>query len=84
MSTLVDTLEDVGVDIPRPEGAYYVFVPVKTSDDVQLCQQILEEEHVAAVPGSPFGVSGYIRLSCTNDEERLVDGVQRLSEYLGR
>lgn len=84
MNTLVETLEDVGVDIPRPEGAYYVFVPVNAADDVQLCQQLLEEEHVAAVPGSPFGVSGYIRLSCTNDEERLVDGVQRISEYLGR
>jgi aspartate aminotransferase len=83
MDTLLDTLADIGVEIPEPKGAYYAFVPVKTDDDIELCQQLLEEKQVAAVPGTPFGVSGYIRLSCTNQEERLIKGVRRISNHLG-
>ena len=74
----MDILGDAGVDVPRPEGAFYLFVPVDTDDDVELAETILEEQRVATTPGSAFGVSGHLRLACTVAEERMKDGVSRL------
>jgi aspartate aminotransferase len=77
--TAMDVLEDAGVDVPRPEGAFYLFVPVDTDDDVELAETILEEQRVATTPGSAFGVPGHLRLACTVPEERIADGVSRLA-----
>ncbi|MFW5928908.1 MAG: pyridoxal phosphate-dependent aminotransferase [Halobacteriota archaeon] len=78
---LLDVLEDAGVSIPAPEGAFYAFVPVD-GDDVEVAETALEEEHVATTPGSAFGVEGYVRLSYAASEERIVEGVERLEPYL--
>ncbi len=78
---LVDALADHGVEIPPPQGAFYAFVPVD-GDDLEVSERALEEEHVATTPGSAFGVDGYIRLSYAASEERILEGVDRLSSYL--
>jgi len=80
--TLVETLADVGVDMPKPQGAFYAFVPVDAEDDAALCEEILQEKYVATTPGSAFGVPGYMRLSYAASEERIVEGVERISSYL--
>ncbi|MDY6780325.1 MAG: aminotransferase class I/II-fold pyridoxal phosphate-dependent enzyme, partial [Halobacteria archaeon] len=67
---------------PSPEGAFYAFVPVPSDDTASLCEEILEGEHVATTPGSAFGVEGYIRVSYATSEERIKEGVERMSEYL--
>jgi aspartate aminotransferase len=82
IDVVLDVLADAGLSIPRPQGAFYVFVPIESDNDVELCQHILHEEHVSTTPGSAFGVSGHIRLACTTTEERLQTGVERLTEYL--
>lgn len=78
-----DVLADAGVDVPRPDGAFYLFVPVGTDDDVALAEALLEEHRVSTTPGSPFGVPGYLRIACTVPEERLVEGVERIAGRLG-
>lgn len=80
--TLVDALADAGVEIPKPEGAFYAFVPVDAEDDAALCEEILQEEHVATTPGSAFGVPGYMRVSYATSEERIKEGVERFAPYL--
>jgi aspartate aminotransferase len=80
--TLVDALADAGVEIPKPEGAFYAFVPVDADDDAALCEEILQEEYVATTPGSAFGVPGYMRVSYATDEERIKEGVERFAPYL--
>jgi len=80
--TLVDALADAGVDIPKPQGAFYAFVPVPSEDDTQLCEGVLQSEHVATTPGTAFGVPGYVRISYAASEERIKEGVERLSSYL--
>jgi aspartate aminotransferase len=80
--TLVDALADAGVEIPKPEGAFYAFVPVGAEDDAALCEEILQEEYVATTPGSAFGVPGYMRVSYATSEERIKEGVERVSSYL--
>lgn len=79
----LDVLADAGIDAPRPDGAFYLFVPVGTADDVALAEALLEEHRVSTTPGSPFGVAGYLRIACTVPEERLVEGLERIAGRLG-
>jgi len=82
IGTAVDVLEDAGVDVPRPEGAFYLFVPVDADDDVALAESMLEDHRVATTPGSAFGVPGYVRIACTVPEDRLREGVERITPHL--
>lgn len=79
---IVDELEDAGFDFPAPEAAFYAFIPVEDDDDVELCESLLKEAHVAATPGSAFGIRGYIRLSFPMGTEEIREGVKRVAEYL--
>jgi aspartate aminotransferase len=76
---LVDLLAERGVDVPTPEGAFYVMVPV-ADDDAAWCEQAIEEAHVATVPGRAFGTPGYARISYANSQDRLRAAVDRLDE----
>jgi len=80
--TLVDSLADAGVSIPKPKGAFYAFIPVPSDEDTQLCEEILQNEYVATTPGTAFGVPGYVRISYAVTEERIKEAVERLSSYL--
>jgi len=76
---LVDLFAEHGKDVPVPDGAFYMMLPVD-SDDQAWCEGAIEEAHVATVPGSAFGTPGYARLSYAASEERLREGVERLAD----
>jgi len=76
---LCDALEEIGYEVRRPEGAFYIFLKTPIADDVAFAER-LAEEGVLAVPGAGFGRSGYIRLSLTIPLERIersIGGFQR-------
>jgi aspartate aminotransferase len=77
---LVELFDDHGVDVPEPDGAFYMMVPVE-EDDQAWCEGAVEDAHVATVPGSAFGTPGYARLSYAASRERLREGVERLAEH---
>ncbi|SFS72190.1 pyridoxal phosphate-dependent aminotransferase [Halostagnicola kamekurae] len=76
---VVELLEDEGVDVAVPEGAFYMMLPVD-EDDQAWCEGAIEDAHVATVPGSAFGTPGYARISYAASEERLREGIGRLVE----
>jgi aspartate aminotransferase len=76
---LLDLFADHGTDVPTPDGAFYMMLPV-SEDDQNWCESALEDAHVACVPGSAFGTPGYARLSYAASEDRLREGVRRLAE----
>ncbi len=75
-----------GMTCRMPEGAFYAFPDVRAflgkkagiDTDVQLALHLLNDAHVATVPGSSFGAPGYLRLSYATSEERIDEGVARL------
>ncbi|WP_254767550.1 pyridoxal phosphate-dependent aminotransferase [Salinilacihabitans rarus] len=75
---VVDLLDDRGVDVAVPDGAFYMMLPVD-GDDQAWCEGAIEDAHVATVPGSAFGTPGYARISYAASEERLKDGIERLA-----
>ncbi len=73
-----------GVATCRPQGAFYAFpsVPLLEGEtDADLAQTLLEECHVAVVPGSVFEGPGHIRLSYATGEDRIRVGLDRLKRF---
>ena len=72
-----------GVRVLRPEGAFYIFPNVKAFglDAVTFCRRLLEERHVAAVPGLPFGDDGCIRFSYACSTATIEEGMERFAEF---
>ena len=79
-------LTRMGLDFPAPEGAFYVFVDIRkfgmTSDE--FCTRLIKEGKLAAVPGSCFGVEGYLRLSYCYADQELKKGLDRLEAFIKR
>ena len=79
-------LTQMGLEFPEPEGAFYVFVNIQkfgmTSDE--FCTRLIREGKLAAVPGSCFGVEGFLRLSYCYSEEELKKGLDRLEQFIKR
>jgi aspartate aminotransferase len=64
-------LAELGYEIRKPQGAFYVFLKSPLPDDLAFAR-ILQEEGVLAVPGTGFGRGGYVRLSLTVPRETIV------------
>jgi aspartate aminotransferase len=79
-----------GITCATPHGAFYVFPNVSAHfnkqmpDDVAVAKQLLEREHVAVVPGEPFGAPGHIRISYATSMERIQEGLNRMRRFFGR
>ena len=75
---------------PRPDGAFYLFVDVSAlyggavNDSTALCSYLLDEAHVALVPGAAFGDDACVRLSYAVADEVLADALRRVGEALAR
>ena len=77
-------LQDMGLDFPAPEGAFYVFPDISRFGipSEEFCIRMIREGKVAAVPGSCFGAEGHIRLSYCYSMEELEKGLDRLEAFL--
>ncbi|NQV53608.1 MAG: pyridoxal phosphate-dependent aminotransferase [Flavobacteriales bacterium] len=87
---MIDGLSKIpGFICNRPEGAFYLFPKVselfgKTfngtviANATDLCMYLINEAHVATVPGSAFGADEYIRLSYAASEEELKTALSRI------
>ncbi|PYV38633.1 MAG: pyridoxal phosphate-dependent aminotransferase, partial [Acidobacteria bacterium] len=51
-----------------------------TPSDLSL--RLLQEAHVAVVPGEAFGTERHLRISYATSQEQLEKGIQRLADFL--
>ncbi|MCD6334407.1 MAG: pyridoxal phosphate-dependent aminotransferase [Candidatus Latescibacteria bacterium] len=91
-SVIVERLNRIeGVSCPTPAGAFYVFPNVsvlygssygdrRIAGSVDLCTFLLEEMHVACVPGAAFGMDAHIRLSYATSMENIQKAMDRMEE----
>jgi aspartate aminotransferase len=69
---IYEALTDIGYDVVKPGGAFFLFPKSPLEDDVEFVRT-LQEKMVLVVPGSGFGAPGYFRLSfCV--EDRVLEG----------
>ncbi|MCU1671875.1 MAG: Aspartate transaminase [Blastococcus sp.] len=86
--TVVGLLDEWGLPVFRPAGAFYAWVDVSAArlDARELALQLLAEEQVAVAPGTAFGRGGqgFVRLSLAASEETLAEGSVRLARLVER
>ena len=85
---IVDGLRAAGLPTFEPEGAFYCFPDIRSTglSSETFAQRLLEEEHVACVPGDAFGPSGagYLRCSYATGIEKLEEAVRRIGRFAER
>ncbi|BDH59886.1 aminotransferase [Lysinibacillus sp. PLM2] len=79
-------LVDMGIDVVKPQGAFYIFPSIKKTNmtSFDFCIGLLKEQELATVPGSAFSDAGegYIRLSFAQPLEVLEKGMDRLEKFM--
>lgn len=82
-----------GIRLAIPDGAFYIFpymssfygkqyngFVVKNSDDMSLF--LLDQGHIATVPGSAFGEDSCIRISYATSDEKISEAMRRMKDAL--
>ena len=65
----------------------YVFFRVEgVKDSLDFCKRLVREARLGLAPGSAFGPEGqgFVRWCFAASEERLLEGVRRLHQFLAR
>jgi aspartate aminotransferase len=84
-----------GVSCPRPGGAFYVFPNLSAyygkkwgdkviTGSVALSEYLLDEAHIATVPGAAFGEDACVRFSFATSQELIAQGMDRLAQGLAK
>jgi aspartate aminotransferase len=89
---IVAGLRDIpSVKCNTPQGAFYVYPNVGAylkkdgiADATQLAEKLLEEAHLALVPGPAFGTEPHVRISYATSMEQIDEGLRRLKEFFAK
>ena len=85
---LVTGLNRLGLSTFEPRGAFYAFPNIQASgmDDDTFCQRLLEEEHVAVVPGHSFGPGGegFARMCYATEYSKIEEALHRMEKFMNR
>lgn len=91
---MVDKINSIPLlSCKKPQGAFYVMVNISRvkgkaingrviTDSLAFCDGLLDDAKVAAIPGAAFGADDFIRLSYATSMENIVEGLNRVEEYL--
>lgn len=77
-----------GVEYVEPHGAFYFFfrvdgiAPANPIGGAAFCQQLMQEEGVALVPGSAFGDDRWVRLSYAVSDRELDEALTRVIRFI--
>lgn len=83
---LLAGLRQLGLPCATPRGAFYVFPDVSAHLDgrgsVAFCEELLEAQDLALIPGAAFGVDTHVRLSYALSQEMISEALRRLGVFL--
>lgn len=80
-------LKNLGFECPDPDGAFYLFIKIPEGleqDDVKFANELLQEEHLAILPGSFFGIGGegHLRLSYAASMDNINACLDKLGDFV--
>jgi aspartate/methionine/tyrosine aminotransferase len=80
----VDLLEEAGLLVSIPHGAFYIMADVSKAglDARDFALRLVAERGVSVAPGTAFGKvgAGFVRISLASSDEDLREGISRLAE----
>ncbi len=78
-----------GVFIAEPKGAFYAYPNVsvayesgRVKNSMEFATQLLNQAHVAVVPGEAFGTNEHVRISYATSMHELERGLDRIHEFM--
>lgn len=77
-----------GITCARPEGAFYVYPNISAflgrsvKSPAEFARKLLNDVHVATVPGEGFGTHEHVRISYATSQKELDRGLERLSKFV--
>lgn len=83
---LYEELTRMGIEVSKPNGAFYVFPSIKKfgMNSFDFCMKLLDEKHIGTVPGSAFSHcgEGYVRISIASSMDKLEEFVNRFEDFI--
>jgi LL-diaminopimelate aminotransferase len=82
---LAEALVSVGIQVPKPKGTVYMWVPVPAGyTSASFSEHVLEQAGVVVTPGRGYGPAGegFVRLSLTTADDRIAEAVGRIERSL--
>ncbi len=85
---VVSGFNEIGLPTFEPKGAFYAFPKVSVTglNDETFATRLLDEEHVAMVPGNAFGAGGegFCRASYATSYAKLETALERIRKFVNR
>ena len=85
---IVKAFNDIGLPCHLPRGSFYAFPCIKSTglSSKEFAVKLLEEEKVACVPGSAFGLSGegYVRACFATALDQIQIAAERIGKFVKR
>ena len=82
---IVSGLNRIGLPCFEPKGAFYAFPDIRPTglSSEQFSEQLIHEEHVAAVPGTAFGAcgEGFVRMAYANSTKNIEEALNRIERF---
>ena len=81
---VTEALTKLGYKVIDSQGAFYLFADYRSiskKDSLAFALELVKQVQVSVVPGIAFGTEGYIRISLTVSNEKLLEAVERMSNY---
>lgn len=93
MVNKINNIKDLNCKMPK--GAFYVFVNIDKyirkeingtfiNGSLDFANLLLEKANVAVIPGKPFGMDNYIRLSYATSMDNIENGLNRIGDFLNK
>ena len=81
ITSLIDQIPEISYI--KPQGAFYIFCNFsKLGESMDVAKRILDDVNVAIIPGEGFGAPGYMRISFATSDERIQEGIKRISGWI--
>ncbi|MFM9871882.1 MAG: pyridoxal phosphate-dependent aminotransferase [Fimbriimonadaceae bacterium] len=77
-----------GLSLTDPKGAFYFYINVenhlkgKITNDIDLANYLLENAHIATIPGTVFHGPGHLRFSYATNPDTINEGLNRMESAL--
>jgi aspartate aminotransferase len=79
-----------GLSALSPRGTFYLFINISEvlkrrsdiPDSMTFAKMLLDQVHVALVPGGAFGADDYVRVTFANSMDEITEGFKRIEKFL--
>jgi aspartate aminotransferase len=81
MNIIYNQLVDLGFEVVRPGGTFYIFPKALEADSIAFCRKAMKYDLVL-VPGDSFGCPGYFRMAYCVETEKVERAMTALKNFV--